>query len=177
MARCCLAVGGRGAQSALYRVTYVGNESTAPSQPDTRFQAQRDLRHKLEAFHGKKDAAAVEAVWPYLGDQDRAIRYAARIALEWQDVAQWREKALAEKDPRKAIAAIVALARVSGKDAIHRKDSDPAPDPKPARADARRAGQHRLGELEAQRIASTCSAPIRWCSSASASPTTPRGSG
>src|SRR6185503_18554459 len=32
-------------------------------------------------------------------------------------------------DPRKAIAAIVALARVSGRDEIHRKDTDPAPDP------------------------------------------------
>ncbi|MEX2139397.1 MAG: family 16 glycoside hydrolase, partial [Pirellulales bacterium] len=124
-----LAVGGRGAQSALYRVSYVGSESTAPSQPDTRLQARRDFRHKLESFHGKKDAAAVETVWPYLSDQDRAIRYAARIALEWQDVAQWRDKALVEKDPRKAIAAIVALARLSGKDAIHRESGDPAPDP------------------------------------------------
>ncbi len=123
-----LAVGGRGAQSALYRVTYTGSESTTPSQPDTRLQAQRDVRLKLEKFHGKKDPAAVETVWPYLADSDRAIRYAARIALEWQDVGQWRAKALAEKDARKAIAALVALARVSGKDAIHRKDTDPAPD-------------------------------------------------
>jgi putative heme-binding domain-containing protein len=123
-----LAVGGRGAQSALYRVRYVGNEPTTASQPDTRLQAQRDLRHKLEAFHGHKDPAAVEAVWPYLADQDRALRYVARIALEWQDPSEWRDKALSEKDPRKAIAALVALARVSGKDKIHRKASDPAPD-------------------------------------------------
>ena len=34
----------------LYRITYVGNESTAPTQPDTRFKAQRDLRHDLEKF-------------------------------------------------------------------------------------------------------------------------------
>jgi putative heme-binding domain-containing protein len=71
----------------------------------------------------------VEAVWPYLGDEDRAIRYAARIALEWQDPAEWRQKALSEPDPRKAIAALVALARVSGKDEPHRKPTDPAPDP------------------------------------------------
>ena len=63
-----MVVGGRGAQSALYRVTYVGHESTAPSPPDTRLQAQRDLRHKLEAFHGRKDPAAVETVWPYLAE-------------------------------------------------------------------------------------------------------------
>ncbi|HTL16843.1 MAG TPA: c-type cytochrome [Patescibacteria group bacterium] len=124
-----IVVGGRGAQSALYRVTYVGNESTASNPPDTRLQGKRDLRHKLEAFHGRKDPAAVKTVWPYLSDQDRALRYAARIALEWQDVTQWRQKALKEKDPRKAIAAIVALARVSGKDKTHHKNSDPAPDP------------------------------------------------
>ena len=125
-----MVVGGRGAQSAIYRVTYVGNESTAPNPPDTRLQAKRDLRHKLESFHGRKDPAAVKTVWPYLSDQDRAIRYAARVALEWQDVSQWREKALSEKNPRKAIAALVALARVSGKDKIHHKEGDAAPDPK-----------------------------------------------
>jgi putative heme-binding domain-containing protein len=124
-----IAVGGRGAQSALYRVTYTGNDSTTPTQPDTRLQARRDLRHKLESFHGHQDSAAVETVWPYLSDQDRALRFAARVALEWQDVSQWREKALAEKDPRKAIAALAALARVSGKDKIHRRESDPTPDP------------------------------------------------
>ena len=124
-----MVVGGRGAQSALYRLTYVGHESTAPIQPDLRLQSQRDLRHKLEAFHGRKDPAAVKTVWPYLADEDRALRYASRIALEWQDPAQWRQKALAEKNPRKAIAALVALIRVSGKDKIHRKETDPAPDP------------------------------------------------
>lgn len=124
-----LVVGGRGAQSALYRVSYIGSESTAPGESDTGGQGQRDLRHKLEAFHGKKDPAAIEKVWPYLSDQDRAIRYAARIALEWQDTSQWREKAIEEKDPRKAIAAVAALARCSGKDDVHRTSTDPAPDP------------------------------------------------
>lgn len=123
------AVGGRNTQSALYRVTYVGKESTAASRSDARFQAQRDLRHKLESFHGHADASAVETVWPYLSDADRAIRFAARVALEWQDTTQWREKALNEQDPRKAIAALVALARVSGKDEFHRKETDSKPDP------------------------------------------------
>jgi putative heme-binding domain-containing protein len=123
------AVGGRNTQSALYRVTYVGNEPTTESKSDERFAENRALRYKLESFHGRKDANAVEAVWPHLGDRGRAIRFAARIALEWQDPAQWREKALAESDTRKAIAAIVALARVSGRDEYHRKDSDAKPDP------------------------------------------------
>jgi putative heme-binding domain-containing protein len=123
-------VGGRGTQSAVYRVTYVGGESVAPGKQDLRFQEQRALRHMLESFHGHQDAGAVDAVWSYLGDSDRAIRYAARIALEWQAPAQWRNKALAERDPRKAISALVTLARVSGKDSQHRKADDPKPDPR-----------------------------------------------
>jgi hypothetical protein len=103
----------------LYRVTYVGNESTEPSKPDPRYQAFRDQRHRLEAFHGKKDPAAINIVWPFLGDWDRGTRYAARTALEWQDPTLWREKALAETDPRRTIAAIASLARVSGRDEYH----------------------------------------------------------
>jgi len=68
-------------------------------------------------------------VWPYLSHKDRALRYAARIALEWQEPAGWSEKALDEKDPRTAIAALVALERVSNKDQFHRKPTDPKPDP------------------------------------------------
>jgi putative heme-binding domain-containing protein len=125
-----IVVGGRGAQSAVYRVTYVGNETTVPKPPDLRFQASRDLRHSLEAFHGRQDPAAVKTAWPYLSFQDRALRNAARIALEWQEVSQWRSKALKEKDPRKAIAALVALIRVSGKDRFPEKQAGPAPDPR-----------------------------------------------
>jgi putative heme-binding domain-containing protein len=121
-------VGGRQSQSALYRLTYVGKESTARSTPDTLFNGNRALRARLELFHGHRDAQAVAALWPYLADADRAIRFAARTALEWQDPAGWREKALAEPEARKAIAALVALARVSGKDVWHREASTPAPD-------------------------------------------------
>jgi putative heme-binding domain-containing protein len=123
------AVGGRKTQSALYRVTYVGKESTAPAGSDRSFAKERELRHRLESFHGHPDPKAVQEAWPYLGHKDRALRYAARIALEWQDPATWREKALSEKDARTAIAALVALTRVSNKDEFHRKPSDPRPDP------------------------------------------------
>ena len=40
---------------------------------------------QLEAFHGKQDPKAVEIAWPYLGHEDRYIRYAARVAIEHQD--------------------------------------------------------------------------------------------
>jgi glucose/arabinose dehydrogenase len=103
----------------LYRVTYVGTESTAPTRPDTIYKGLRDIRQNLAKFHGVKNAAAVNAAWPYLSDPDRAIRYTARVAIEWQDVATWRDRALNEREPRKAIAAIAALARASGLDVYH----------------------------------------------------------
>jgi hypothetical protein len=121
---------GARAPTQLFRVTYTGKESTVPTKPDTIYAAARATRKSLEAFHGKSDPKAVATVWPYLKSQDRAIRFAARTALEWQDPKSWTEQALTEADPRTAIAAIASLARVSGRDEFFRppdyKPADPA---------------------------------------------------
>ncbi|MEZ6099252.1 MAG: family 16 glycoside hydrolase [Pirellulaceae bacterium] len=119
-----MTVGGRGTQSALYRVTYTGTESTTPSNnPAASIGLQ--VRRKLEGFHGRAVAGSVDEIWPNLAHEDRAIRFAARVALEWQDPTLWRQRALDERDPRTAIAAIAALARVTSKDQIHRDPNDP----------------------------------------------------
>ena len=109
------AVGGRRTQSALYRVTYVGPESTAPAAlPPPNAAAQ--LRHSLEALHDEgAGSEAIGIAWPHLGSADRFIRYAARGVIERQPSAHWAERALAEKDPRTAIEALIALARVGDK--------------------------------------------------------------
>lgn len=106
-------VGGRGTQSALYRVYYDGQESTTPAVRKDAPEAiqARAERKALEAFHGKQDPAAVEAAWPYLNSADRFLRYAARIAIEWQPVDTWKDRALQENNPQAAAAAFVALAR------------------------------------------------------------------
>jgi putative heme-binding domain-containing protein len=121
------AIGGRNAQSGLYRVTYIGKESTAPSQGDNRGAEARALRHKLEAFHGKADPNAVTTAWPYLDHEDRYIRFAARTAIEHQDVKQWQDRALKETNPAAAINALLALVRAVGKDPMThpRKGLDP----------------------------------------------------
>jgi putative heme-binding domain-containing protein len=103
------AIGGRGTQSGLYRVSYAGKESTAPPPPAP--DAERGARHRLEAFHGRRDAKAVEAAWPYLGHADRFLRYAARLAVEAQPADEWQARAIAEKDPQALVTAMVALAR------------------------------------------------------------------
>ena len=125
-----LVMTGARATTQLYRITYTGKESTAPTKPDATYAPQRATRKSLEAFHGHPDAKAVPAAWSFLDSPDRATRFAARTALEWQPVATWQDKAIAETNPRAAIAAIASLARVSGRDEWFRgpdyKPADPA---------------------------------------------------
>jgi putative heme-binding domain-containing protein len=106
-------VGGRNTDSKLYRIRYTGPTRTGPKKSLIANQQQRDLRHSLEAFHGNNrgGTAAIEKAWPYLSHADRNIRYAARLAIENQDIALWQDKAFAESDPRGAIYAAIALCR------------------------------------------------------------------
>jgi len=111
------ATGGRNTQSGLYRVTYVGRQASSPALTSAEEQAAakaaeaRALRHQLEAFHGKKDPAAIGFAWRHLDSDDRFIRYAARIAIEAQDVNLWQDRALKEKKTEAALTALLALAR------------------------------------------------------------------
>ena len=123
-----LVTGGWRIQTGLYRVTYTGKESTAPSRPEDRGAKLRALRLKLEGFHGHQDAQAVKTVWPSLGHPDRYIRFAARVALEWQNPGEWRERALQETQAPAAMTALLALVRVSARDQFHRQLTDPTPD-------------------------------------------------
>ncbi len=111
------AVGGRKTQSTLYRVRYTGDAVTEPTRQmaDTSAAKARSQRHALEAFHGKQDPASVALAMKFLGSSDRALRTAARIALEHQPVATWREQALQLDSPQAIISAAYALARVGSK--------------------------------------------------------------
>ncbi len=108
--------GGRGTQSGLYRVRYTGEivpePARNPSPADTAAAGARRLRRSLETFHGHNLTTAVDALWPQLGHPDRAIRHAARVALESQSVPRWESRALAETNATTALNALLALARV-----------------------------------------------------------------
>lgn len=117
--------GGRGTQSGLYRVSYDAASSeavyaqnlNAPSRAELDHATQaRQLRRELESFHGRKDARAIDFAWPHLASEDRFIRYAARIAIEWQDVGLWKERAVNEANPQAGLTALLALARCGGKE-------------------------------------------------------------
>ncbi len=113
--------GGRGTQSGLYRVSFDSRTYRPPafevsSSAEHAGAKARRLRHELEAFDGKQDPRAVDFAWPHLNSDDRFIRYAARIAIEWQDVATWKDRALAETSVNGGLTALLALSRCGARD-------------------------------------------------------------
>ena len=119
-------IGGRRVQSGLYRVTYVGDESTDPVPSTSRTPNPATVtRRQLESYHGKQDPTAIAVAWPHLSAEDRFVRFAARTAVEHQPTKTWADKALTESDPRKQVEALLALARVTGTCPQHRKDDTP----------------------------------------------------
>jgi len=109
-------IGGRGGQSALYRITYQGAESTAPV---AWFDAtpEQKLRRELEALRDvAPSAAALAKAWPLMGHPDLWVRYAARIAVEHQPVAAWRAQVKSVANVDLALNAAVALARCGTKE-------------------------------------------------------------
>ncbi|MEO1011414.1 MAG: hypothetical protein AAFX53_08925 [Bacteroidota bacterium] len=110
------ATGGRGLDSHLYRLRYVGDADT-DIQLATNEKAGklRDLRHQIEAYHTKKSNEGISLAWENLNHEDRFIRYASRIALEHQPVDQWQNRFFGEEKPMKIIQAGIALARQGNK--------------------------------------------------------------
>lgn len=123
------AIGGRKVQSGLYRVTYTGRESTVPVKATSSAESRaRSQRHELEAFHGRMDPRAIQVAWPKLNDPDRFIRWAARIALEHQPIANWADRALTERNPGRQLEALMGLTRAAGIDPQHARPTDPPSD-------------------------------------------------
>ncbi len=105
-------IGGRGTQSAVYRVTYVGTERTDPA-PVITSNREHQIRHELEALHTSASGPeAVDKAWPYLAHPDRWIRYAARVAIERQPADAWANRVFSETQSWAFIEGAVALARV-----------------------------------------------------------------
>ena len=89
---------------------YKDNKENAQALASEEPNEQVQLRRKLEQYHGKPKAGAVNFAWPYLNNSDRFIRFAARVAVENQPVNEWQERALNEKDPVILTQAAIALA-------------------------------------------------------------------
>lgn len=107
--------GGRELESDLYRVYHKDHNEIASEVKDDRdvgLNAYQRVRRKLEEYHVGSHPEAVDAVWPYLRNKDRHIRYAARIALEHQPLDTWNERAFKERSVQAVIQSMVAMARL-----------------------------------------------------------------
>lgn len=104
-------IGGRRSQSGLYRVSYVGEESTTPA-PYPPTVPSVAVRQTLESFHAPGAKMDLDYVWDKLGDDDRMIRYAARTALELQPLKSWAHRAFQETDPQRTLESLTAVARL-----------------------------------------------------------------
>ncbi|MCC9655135.1 c-type cytochrome [Rhodopirellula halodulae] len=114
------AIGGRGTQSGLYRIRYTGDlsaDETKPAAVTADAKQLRELRHRIEALHVDDDALnvsvedAIQLAIANLGHEDRAIRFAARIALEHRSPAAWKDAVLNAESGQAKILGVVALAR------------------------------------------------------------------
>ena len=95
---------------------YIGDEPTDWRPRGNKLALHnRQLRKQMEAFHGQQVPGAVDKIWPNLGNKNRFVRYAARVALEHQPVSDWVDKALAENDLQAALSALLALSRQGDK--------------------------------------------------------------
>ena len=115
--------GGRRADSALWRVTYHGSESTEPapkSEPpaaETATSITHD-RALLQAVVAGSDSAdgKIDPLWTRLGSPDRLQRYGSRLVLEQIPVASWISRLDGESDPWRVISATLAAARTGSKE-------------------------------------------------------------
>ena len=113
--------GGRGVQSGLYRIAAdaaTGAASThisAPVSGPNPARASHDRRRKIESLQHPMEPAEFEAVFPALlaamDDDDRFIRYAARIGMENQSVGAWRSTILSDERRAGALTGLLALVR------------------------------------------------------------------
>ncbi len=109
-------VGGRRTTSALYRLSYIGKESTAAARPG-KIHPLQTLRRELEALHvDGVGEGAIKTALKHIGHEDRFIRYAARVALEKQPIASWQGALKKAKSPWEVIELSAAVSRLGAVD-------------------------------------------------------------
>lgn len=105
--------GGRRLESSLYKLTYTGklDKKVVAKTENTSGAKERSLRKELEALHQKSSPDKVSFILGHLDNEDRFIRYAARVALEHQDFNLWNAEISKESSPLKTIGLALAIAR------------------------------------------------------------------
>ena len=107
--------GGRRIDSRLYRLSYVGDESTeAVARNDQKEADLRQLRKSIEAYHTDPSSEGLFVAWANLNHDDERIAYASRLVLENMPMTEWQSLMWNEKDPDKVISSALAYTRSNG---------------------------------------------------------------
>jgi putative heme-binding domain-containing protein len=123
------AIGGRRTKSGLYRVTYVGSESTAPAAAAARNPSEAEkLRRRFDEEMGNKYDGLAGTALSLLDHPDRFVRSLARTTLEHQHADYWSPNRIEKLDrPGQEIARMLALTRISAPCPQHAKSDSPKP--------------------------------------------------
>lgn len=103
--------GGRRLDSDLYRVYYKDQEHIKPRDQNDEPTEALALRRQIEEYHRSAAPGTAEKMWTHLGNEDRFIRYAARIAIEHQPVESWQDLVFQETNVVRLTEGLLALAR------------------------------------------------------------------
>ena len=105
--------GGRELESALYKLTYTGDESSEilNLSENVEGSAERNLRKELEVLHVQREADKIDFILENLDHPDRFTRFASRIAMENQEYGLWKNEIYNSKSPLKTIALAISIAR------------------------------------------------------------------
>ena len=110
-------VGGRGTQSALYRVSWVG-QSDKMAELEGALAENKKLTLAAQAkpalLLAEQSLSEGMPAFPE-ADADRFTRFAWRLAYERHPVSEWKDAALREARPMAALTQLLALARVGEK--------------------------------------------------------------
>ncbi|NNM25332.1 MAG: c-type cytochrome [Phycisphaerales bacterium] len=113
-------VGGRGTQSALFRVrSLAGSAPAGATTRDEEAARLRGLRRGFERLHRPAGSGDdVDALWRGLAHDDRFVRFAARVALEHQPLEGWIDRLEVTGGLGPPLEAVMAAARTG--DGTHR---------------------------------------------------------
>jgi putative heme-binding domain-containing protein len=106
-------IGGRGLRSAMYRISYNGQESTEPASYPA-LTAAAEARRAIESMHQSEtefNDEQCKLAREAIRSVDRFIRFAGQVSLERQAPAAWLELLQQETLPQAILSGVVALAR------------------------------------------------------------------
>ena len=103
--------GGRRVASQLYRVSYVGEESTEAATVASGSNPLLETRRAIE-----NSSISTDQLWSHLSDEDRYVRYAARVALENQDPGDLKARVKSENNPAALMQLALLVARMENED-------------------------------------------------------------